>query len=128
MYTLISGRNTNIKVIQLGIRMAYWPSSCETVVSTGLTLCIVHMILINETGALCDTGVLFRFTFRSKYRDPMRIMAFFLFLVLRYAIINVDIHTCSIYGFAELREEVRRRRGRPRLRWEDCVKRDVRKA
>ena len=28
----------------------------------------------------------------------------------------------------ELREEGRRRRLRPRLRWEDCVKRDVRKA
>ena len=28
----------------------------------------------------------------------------------------------------ELREEGRRRRWRPRLRWEDCVKRDVRKA
>ena len=29
---------------------------------------------------------------------------------------------------AELREQGRRRRGRPRLRWEDWVKRDVRKA
>ena len=29
---------------------------------------------------------------------------------------------------AELREEGRRRRGRPILRWEDCVKRDARKA
>ena len=28
----------------------------------------------------------------------------------------------------ELREQGRRRRERPRLRWEDCVKRDVRKA
>ena len=29
---------------------------------------------------------------------------------------------------AELREEDRRRRGMPMLRWEDCAKRDVRKA
>ena len=29
---------------------------------------------------------------------------------------------------AELREQGRRRRGRPRLRWENCFKRDVRKA
>ena len=29
---------------------------------------------------------------------------------------------------AELREQGRGRRGRSRLRWEDCVKRDVRKA
>ena len=29
---------------------------------------------------------------------------------------------------AELREEGRRRRGRARLRWDDCVKRYVRKA
>ena len=29
---------------------------------------------------------------------------------------------------AELREQGKRRRGRPMLRWEDCDKRDVRKA
>ena len=28
----------------------------------------------------------------------------------------------------ELREEGRRRLGKPRLRWEDCVKKDVKKA
>ena len=28
---------------------------------------------------------------------------------------------------AELREQGRRRRGRPRQRWEDCVKRDLRR-
>ena len=34
----------------------------------------------------------------------------------------------SLPRAAELREQGRRRRGRPRLRWEDYVKRDVRKA
>ena len=35
---------------------------------------------------------------------------------------------CGVLRPSQLREEGRRRRGRPRLRWEDCVKRDARKA
>ena len=41
---------------------------------------------------------------------------------------NVTFIIYLIYITAELREQGRRRRGRPRLRWEGCVKRDVRKA